>query len=585
MSNPFIPLSEFEKDAQFPHASSRVVMEEITLPRLVDVHAGNNITIDKTDPQNPVISADEVIFPSAYVLPAASSTVMGGIVLGPTLVINPVNNEVNVNIGEGGEVVIDSYTKAQIDDRIPTKLEAESAADNIKFMTAQRTKEQITARLAEQGVAEAGSDNFGLMTAIRTKEQIDARLSDKTTAEGGANNEKLMTSLRTKQQIDARLADEPTAEAGSDDGKLMTPLGTSQRIVAMLADVGDMGTTTTNDAALVSPVLVKAHVDNRIATSVQANAISNETQLLNPKETHRLIKEYVAKQLAARTTTFNIGSTLSLGTFGEPAICMISPTDVAVVDSSTQKLQTYRFNGVTWAAVGSALTILGAGMPAITTLSTNQIAYIDSNTASLRVYAFSGTAWTLVGSGLTISGTGWPSITAVDSKNIILGHSTEQFLKQYTWSGSAWSVVSSFSPSLVLGNVALTALSPTSIAVVRTGATTGATDAVLFLLKFTSGNWWAVGNHCLISGVTQVALSALNTSEVLFTDSATNIAQVYKFDGLDWAPTGPATTQTGMGTPATAAMNNTDVVIVDSDTKLLRVIRCGYEQDSPFKLY
>lgn len=82
MTVPYVPFSEFEQSEQFPHASSRAVMEQIITHNVQSVVAGSGITVNSTDPENPIISA------TAYSLPQATPLVLGGMKLGTTFVFN-----------------------------------------------------------------------------------------------------------------------------------------------------------------------------------------------------------------------------------------------------------------------------------------------------------------------------------------------------------------------------------------------------------------------------------------------------------------------------------------------------------------
>lgn len=82
MTVPYVPFSEFEQSEQFPHASSRAVMEQIITNNVQSVVAGDGITVNSTDPENPIISA------TAYSLPQATPLVLGGMKLGTTFVFN-----------------------------------------------------------------------------------------------------------------------------------------------------------------------------------------------------------------------------------------------------------------------------------------------------------------------------------------------------------------------------------------------------------------------------------------------------------------------------------------------------------------
>ncbi len=82
-----------------------------------------------------------------------------------------------------------------------------------------------------------------------------------------------------------------------------------------------------------------------------------------------------------------------------------------------------------------------------------------------------------------------------------------------------------------------------------------------------------IGNDLNIAGVSDLALAALNGTDVAFIDSGNNDLRVYRFDGTNWAQIGNDLNIAGVGFPALAALNGTDVAFIDSTNIDLRVYR------------
>lgn len=91
MDGAFVPFGQFEQDSEFPHKTSESVLMDTGAGFLRTLRSGSNrITIDVTDPENPIINY------SPYSLPQATDMILGGIKLGSGLVLNGVSGRVDV---------------------------------------------------------------------------------------------------------------------------------------------------------------------------------------------------------------------------------------------------------------------------------------------------------------------------------------------------------------------------------------------------------------------------------------------------------------------------------------------------------
>jgi cytoskeletal protein CcmA (bactofilin family) len=126
-----------------------------------------------------------------------------------------------------------------------------------------------------------------------------------------------------------------------------------------------------------------------------------------------------------------VGSGLAISGVGYPALAALNGTDVAFIDSVSDSLSTYRFDGSNWALVGSGLAIAGVGHPALAALNGTDVAFIDYSNQSLRTYRFDGSNWALVGSGLAIAGVGYPALAALNGTDVAFTDSGSDSLSTY----------------------------------------------------------------------------------------------------------------------------------------------------------
>ena len=84
-----------------------------------------------------------------------------------------------------------------------------------------------------------------------------------------------------------------------------------------------------------------------------------------------------------------VGSGLSIGGVGAPALAPLNGTDVAFIDSPNDQLRTYRWSGSAWSLVGSGLDVAGGvSYPALAPLNGTDVAFIDNSNKQLRTYRF-----------------------------------------------------------------------------------------------------------------------------------------------------------------------------------------------------
>ena len=277
------------------------------------------------------------------------------------------------------------------------------------------------------------------------------------------------------------------------------------------------------------------------------------------------------------TSAQQIGSGLTIGTVGNPAIAALNGTDVAFIDSTNDSLRTYRSNGSVFAQIGISLAIATVGNPAIAALNGTDIAFIDDSNDSLRTYRFDGTNWAQVGSSLAITTVGVPALAALNSTDIAFIDNINASLRTYRFNGSTWAQVGS-GLSVSSATSALTALNATDVAFIDS------TIEQLTTYRFNGTTWAVVGNGLSIATAGNPALAGLNGTDVAFIDGTNRSMRIYRFSGTNWAQSGSGLTIINTDFPALAALNGTDVAFIDINNASLRTYRFGqFSGAGPYK--
>ncbi|MBP7735962.1 MAG: hypothetical protein KA369_08320 [Spirochaetes bacterium] len=214
------------------------------------------------------------------------------------------------------------------------------------------------------------------------------------------------------------------------------------------------------------------------------------------------------------------------GSTNPNSACYLKQRTIAII--SNAELDTYAWNGVSWAIVGSGMGMGGAGYSAITRLSDSLVALIHTATQSLRAYSWSGSAWSLVGSGLSISNTSYMALAALTSTTVAYIDTTNESLRVYSWSGSAWSLVGSGLSISGLGNVTMTAINQTDIALYDS------TTEKLRTYRWNGSSWSLVGAENTLTGYGNCAITMINKTDLVICSQGTGLVHVYRWNGSAW---------------------------------------------------
>ena len=226
-------------------------------------------------------------------------------------------------------------------------------------------------------------------------------------------------------------------------------------------------------------------------------------------------------------TWAQVGNDLNLPTkTGFASLTALNSTRIALLESNTDELQAYDWDGADWSAVGNPFTITGPATGTITSLSSSRVVLIDNSTDELQTYDFDGADWSAVGNGLSVAA-GVPSISALSATEIAFIDSTSDELRKYTFDGTDWTLTGSGLSFTAATD--LVALNGTDVAAID--------NDNLGAYRFNGATWSKIGNEFNISGVGGASMSALNGSDIAFIDGSNADLRVYRFSF--WTGDGP----------------------------------------------
>lgn len=260
-----------------------------------------------------------------------------------------------------------------------------------------------------------------------------------------------------------------------------------------------------------------------------------------------------------------VGSGLPIAGVSQSAIGALNATDVAYIDSGTDQLRLYRFNGTNWSLQGSGLAITVTDYSAITGMNSTDIAFVSNNAGLLTTYRFNAGAWAVVGTSLSV-GTGVPALAKLNTTDVAYFNSTTNQLKTYRFSGASWSQIGN-ALVIAVGVPSMTALTAADVVMYDSAAHD------LRVYHFDGANWSAVGNPFVIGTIGAIgSITALNSTDVAFISGTGGILQTYHFNGLDWSAVG-AGLPVPNSNPALAALTGADIALIDGTNDQLRTYR------------
>lgn len=135
-----------------------------------------------------------------------------------------------------------------------------------------------------------------------------------------------------------------------------------------------------------------------------------------------------------------LGTPLSLNVAG-PTMDSLTSTDIVIADSQFDvgpgnfgELRVYRFNGATWTQIGSSFRLL-MGIPRVTALSSSKIAFVDTDSDTLTNYNWDGSVFTVDGQATPIEPvTGFADVAGLNASDIAFISNAEDLLKKFRFS-------------------------------------------------------------------------------------------------------------------------------------------------------
>ena len=261
-----------------------------------------------------------------------------------------------------------------------------------------------------------------------------------------------------------------------------------------------------------------------------------------------------------------VGSGLVISSLGIPDLCSLSATDVALIDTSSGLLRTYRWNGEAWAQVGTSLSLGVIGDSSLCALSETDIALMNTYSNTLRTYHWNGTTWSQTGNGLTINNVGTPALCALSATDVVLVGATDKTLRTYRWSGADWGQVGTGLSLTSVTTPALCTLNTTDIALLNSA------DSSLRVYRWNGANWAQLGNGLTISNLSSHAICALTETDVTFVEGYTEALRVYRWNGLNWKAVGYTSSIIGhTGAVALSKLSTTEIAFIENAADTLCV--------------
>lgn len=238
---------------------------------------------------------------------------------------------------------------------------------------------------------------------------------------------------------------------------------------------------------------------------------------------------------ASTNPLFTIGTSSSSGTgtttlltlLGNGKMGLGTTNPIGLLSASARVLSA----SSTWAQVGTS-TAISSTANTMTALSPDRVVTLHNNTGLLRTYEFDGTNWTQVGNNGNIgfSNNFQGAITALSPNQIAHVNASDDSIRTFEFDGTNWTQLASTSIGIINGDAAITALSPTRVAVIKAN--------VLYTYEFDGTRWVRIGSGLNISGSSFSTLTTLSPNRVAHIDNANDLLRTYEFNGARWSQVG-----------------------------------------------
>jgi len=240
----------------------------------------------------------------------------------------------------------------------------------------------------------------------------------------------------------------------------------------------------------------------------------------------------------------------------------LNGTDIAILQSGVNKLETYRWGGSSFSLVGNSLTDAKAGPSGIVKLTTTRVAVMDQGANDIEAYDFDGTDWSSAATAQSLTITNYPDASYLaDNEFVLINNGTMQ---SYTYSAGTFSTKGN-SLALTGDYQKVTALTSTRVAV-HDVSVAGDT---LKIYDFDGTDWAQVGNT-YVTGSNKAGsfgIEALSSTQFVYWDGASTAAtiQTMTFDGTNITTQGSSSSLTGAASwPRTIAKMSSTLIVYTS---------------------
>lgn len=175
------------------------------------------------------------------------------------------------------------------------------------------------------------------------------------------------------------------------------------------------------------------------------------------------------------------------------------------------------------------------------------------------------TGWNQIGNDFSIS-SGFTGITGLNSTDIVHINSSEELLKTLRFDGINWVQVGNSLSIPSIANLAITSLNSTDIVFID--AAFG--HKSLMTYRFDGVDWTLIGTPLAVTSGTPT-LATLSSSQIAMWDTTSDTLRAYNWNGALWSATG-----SGLLIPSTSyatitALDSTHVAYIDASNNLLQV--------------
>jgi len=255
-----------------------------------------------------------------------------------------------------------------------------------------------------------------------------------------------------------------------------------------------------------------------------------------------------------------------------PSIAMMSPSYLVVggEDGSDWGIARYSRTVDGWSLIGrtNIPDLLGSVLVQLESNGTEDVVILDA-AGRLRLVRRNGGSWDLVGSVsdvIAVFGSDY-SIARLSGNQVVVCDGSNMHICKF-WLG-VWSVVVSL--PLVAGASSVAVLDSNLIAVAGTGSITA--------YMFDGVDAIALGGTRAVAGLANVAMSALNGSDVVMVDRDANTIKIFRYDG-EWQENGGdfeiVGLDMGISGSNVAMLGGSDIAVICGAEQKLRTYRLGF---------